>query len=67
MKCFGSPTPKRTKCFSNSWAIELLHTTSQKRTVLTAEVPTTRRYISKSGKRGFSGTKHLKETQFLRL
>lgn len=65
MKKFGHPTPKRTKVFSNSPQIHILDTGKMNRTALSADVQTTRRYVSKDGKERFAGTKELKSTQFL--
>lgn len=65
MKAFGSRTPKRTVVFSNSSYIRLLDTGRMKKADLKSEVETTVKYTARDGQPRFTGSKHLKSTQFL--
>ncbi|CAJ1363253.1 unnamed protein product, partial [Effrenium voratum] len=56
MRSWGHPTAKRTVAFSNSALIGGLNAGSLKRQQLQSDVKTTRKYTTKEGRKGFSGT-----------
>ena len=63
---YGAASPKRHHGFSNNRFSSLLDLGVYRRAVQAKhkKIETVRRYTTKDGKRGYTGTKHLKQTQF---
>ena len=66
MGMYGGASPKRHHGFSNNRFASLLDLGVYRRALQAKQkkVETVKRYISKDGKRGYTGTKHLKQSQF---
>lgn len=59
---WGHEYPKRTKLWSNNMAVRVF-TTDKLAKQMVKKPPTCKRYESKSGKKGYTATKHLKKTE----
>lgn len=64
MGCWGHWSPKRTILWSNNPLVRLF-TTHGLAMVKNTGPSTTKRYVSKSGKSGYTGSQHLKSTEYL--
>ena len=65
MSCWGHPNPKRTVLWSNNVAVRVF-TTPKVAFAKCHGPPTVDRYVSqKTGKKGYTGSKHLKATEYL--
>ena len=62
MMCYGSPTPKRTKVYSNSRQIGGLDIGKKPKAV--PQVKLVKKYVDKNGKQRCVGLKALKMSQF---
>lgn len=63
MRAWGHTTPKRTFCLSSASEIGQLDAGPMPRSKLYTGVETTKKYVSKEGKKRFCGSEQLKGTQ----